>query len=113
MLTVKADNVTISNPDAATALDRMSAALERMSVVVNVPQQDAPVVNVEAPVVNVKVEPTPVTIKNDVKIPEIKSDKSAPVIKQDGPKRAKAKQKVIKDNDGTITGTETVTDYEY
>jgi hypothetical protein len=110
MLTVKADNVTISNPDATAALDRVSTALERMSIVVNVPQQEAPVVNVTN-----TVEPTPVTIQNEVKPSEVKivESKTAEVKSAKQPKTRKEKQKVIRNKDGQIDGSETTVTYEY
>jgi hypothetical protein len=104
MLTVKADNVTISNPDAATALDRMSAALERMSVVVNVPQQDAPVVNITNPIT---VEPASVTV-TAIPAPTVENKitvKPADVIM---PEKKKRKVRVNRDNNGAMTGLEEV-----
>jgi hypothetical protein len=60
----------------------------------------------------IKVEPTPVTIQNDVKVPAVKEVKSQDGLAK-GPKHRVEKQKVLRDKDNQITGTETHIDYEY
>lgn len=70
------NHINVKSPDNYVTVEAQKAPIVNVSSpVVNVPQQAAPVVNVLAaeqlaPIVNVSVDPTPVTIENNVEVPQ-------------------------------------------
>ena len=114
-LKIHADNMTVYNPESEKALDRLTATLDKLSgVTINVPQQ-------AAPTVNVSVNPTPVTVENQVNIPKQDipvvninvPEQPAPIVNVETQKIKSTKQEVIRDpKTGEIVQTETTYKYE-
>jgi hypothetical protein len=86
--------------------ERMEKSIEAM----------IPIINIPAPVVNVTVEPTPIKVTNDVKIPKQEPPKvevkATPVI-HNKPTKSHEKQKIVRDAKGVMIGTESETTFEY
>jgi len=84
--------VNVTLPEQPAPIVNVTPEIKAADVVVTIPEQNAPV----APVVNVNVEPTPVTIENEVNFP----------------KSSREHTEVTRDNRGLIVRADTFTQYE-
>ena len=109
--------VKMINQGNADILSVIKALIENQiapTVTVNVPEQPTPNVYVKndqpaqlAPIVNVTIPDQPAPVVN-VNVPT----QPAPVVNVNEAKRTKSKQTIVRDNQGTMTGSETEHEYE-